>query len=99
MSSTFKRLIPSLNRILVKRSEPIKKTASGIILSKNDQPNTAEVTAVGPGQFDDKGSRLPLSVKVGDIVLLPDFNGTKVELTDGEFFLYRDTDILGVLQK
>ena len=99
MSQAFKRLVPSLNRILVRKAEPIKKTASGIILSKSDNPNTATVAAVGPGSFDDKGSRIPLSVQVGDTVLLPDFNGTKIELADGDFYLYRDTDILGVLHK
>ncbi len=99
MSSAFKRLAPSLNRILVRKAEPIKKTASGIILSKGDTTNTAEIVAVGPGAFDDKGGRLPLAVKVGDTVLLPEFSGTKVELSEGEFYLYRDTDILGVLQK
>ena len=99
MSNAFKKLIPNLNRILVKKAEPIKKTASGIILSKNDTANTAEIVAIWAGTFDDKGHRLPLSVKVGDTVLLPDFSGTKIELQDGDYFLYRDTDILGVLHK
>jgi chaperonin GroES len=99
MSQAFKKLIPSMNRILVRKAEAVKKTASGIILSKGDQPNTAEVLAVGPGSYDDRGQRLPLAVKVGDTVLLPDFSGTKVELADGEFYLYRDTDVLGVLHK
>lgn len=99
MSQTFKKLVPSLNRLLIKRADPIKKSASGIILSENKNPNIGEVLAVGPGHFDEKGNRLPLSFKVGDTVLLPDFQGTKVELSDGEFFLYRDTDILGVLHK
>jgi len=99
MSQAFKKLIPSMNRILVRKAEAVKKTASGIILSKSDQPNTAEVLAVGPGSYDDRGQRLPLAVKVGDTVLLPDFSGTKVELADGEFYLYRDTDVLGVLHK
>ena len=99
MSSVFKRLLPSLNRVLVKKAEPVKKTASGIILSKGENSSIAEVVATGPGQFDDKGSRVPLTVKVGDTVLLPDFSGTKVELSEGEFYLYRDTDLLGTLQK
>lgn len=99
MSQAFKRLLPSMNRILIKKSEPIKKTASGIILSKGDTINIGEVAAVGPGSFDDKGSRIPLAVKVGDTVLLPDYSGSKVELTDGEYYLYRDTDVLGVLEK
>ena len=98
MSSAFKRLIPTLNRILVKRPEPVKKTASGIILKTNSTPNVGEVTAVGPGSIDDSGRRVPLAVKVGDTVLLPEYGGQKVELLEGELHMYKDTDILGVLE-
>lgn len=99
MSQAFKKLLPSLNRILVKRPEPIQKTASGIILSKSSQPNIATVIAAGPGQFDEKGARIPMSIKVGDTVLLPDYSGTKVELAEGEYYLYRDSDVLGTLDE
>lgn len=98
MSHTFKKLIPTLNRILVKKAEPIEKTASGLILSQTQSDNTAKVIAVGEGNFDNEGNRIPLTVKVGDTVLLPDFGGQTVELSNGEFFLFRDSDVLGVLE-
>ena len=98
MSQAFKRLIPSLNRILVRKAEPITKTASGLILSQEENQNTAEVVAVGPGNFDEAGRRIPIGVNIGDTVLLPDFGGQTIELADGEFYLYRDTDVLGVLE-
>jgi chaperonin GroES len=37
-------------------------------------------------------------VKAGDRVLLPEFGGTKVEHESKEYFLYRDSDILGKLE-
>eukprot|EP00825_Cyclidium_porcatum_P039297 TRINITY_DN472_c0_g1_i4.p2 TRINITY_DN472_c0_g1~~TRINITY_DN472_c0_g1_i4.p2 ORF type:complete len:139 (+),score=37.49 TRINITY_DN472_c0_g1_i4:41-457(+) len=100
MASAFKKLLPTLNRILVKKFDIINKTKSGIILEKpQDTNHIAQVVAIGPGNISEQGKILPLSVKVGDTVLLPDFGGSKINLKDGEFFLYRDTEILGILRK
>lgn len=42
-----------------------------------------------------KGEHVPLSIKVGDEVLLPEYGGTKVELEENkEFHLFRESDIL-----
>jgi co-chaperonin GroES (HSP10) len=37
--SSFKRIIPLLNRIVVRKIEPQSKTNSGIILTKPDNQN------------------------------------------------------------
>ncbi|UYV61623.1 HSPE1 [Cordylochernes scorpioides] len=42
-----------------------------------------------------KGDIVPLSLKEGDKVLLPEFGGTKVEIEDKEYYLFKDSDILG----
>ena len=44
--------------------------------------------------------REPISVQVGDSVLLPDYGGQKVDLgdKDKELFLYSDQEILGVVE-
>ena len=38
-----------------------------------------------------------MSVKEGDKVLLPEYGGEKIKLNDEEFFLFRETELLGVL--
>ncbi len=55
----------------------------------------ATVIAVGPGNRNDKGEYNGVSVKPGDQVLLPEYGGTKVEIENKEYFLFRDSDILG----
>ncbi|CAG2068076.1 unnamed protein product, partial [Timema podura] len=46
-----------------------------------------------------KGEHVPLSVKVGDNVLLPEYGGTKVELESGtELHLFREADILAKVE-
>jgi chaperonin GroES len=54
---------------------------------------------LGPGNTNDKGNKLPIDLKIGNIVLLPEFGGQKVELKDGEYYLYRDNELLGVLEE
>lgn len=100
MASAFKKLLPSLNRILVKRFEQEARTASGIILQEAADKNViGEVVETGPGAFDNNGKIVPLTVKRGDFVLLPDYGGSKVKLQGVEYYIYRDSDILGVLHK
>ena len=54
----------------------------------------ATVVAVGLGSKGKGGEIQPVSVKVGDKVLL-ECGGTKVVLDDKDYFLFRDGDILG----
>ncbi len=80
-TTLFKRALPTLNRILVKKLEPQTKTASGIILQKANETNTfGTVVEVGPGLVDEHGKHIKVSVSVGDTVLLPEYSGTKLKL-------------------
>jgi chaperonin GroES len=80
MSATFKKIIPLFNRIVVRKVVPESKTKSGIILQKADGINHGVVLEVGPGSHDSNGKLVPMSLKVGDTVLLPEFGGTTVKL-------------------
>lgn len=55
----------------------------------------ATVVAIGSGSKGKGGEIQPVSVKVGDKVLLPDYRGTKVVLDDKDHLLFRNGDILG----
>jgi len=81
-----KRLIPTFNRILVEKIVPPAKTSAGILLpEKTSQLNSGKVVAVGPGSRDKSGNLIPLSVKEGDHVLLPEYGGSQIKL-DGTVF-------------
>lgn len=100
MSNAFKKLVPLFNRVLIKKVEVVNKSPGGIILQENDKSdNIGEVVETGPGNLDTNGKLVEVVVKRGDQVLLPDYGGQKVKLQTGEYWLYRDSDILGVLQK
>ncbi|KAK4404736.1 10 kDa chaperonin, mitochondrial-like [Sesamum indicum] len=93
-----KRLIPLFNRVLVEKITPPSKTTAGILLpEKTSKLNSGKVVAVGPGFHDREGKLVPVTVKEGDTVLLPEYGGTEVKLGEKEYHLYRDDDILGTL--
>jgi len=79
------------------------KTKSGILLPESSvqKMNEGEVVASGPGVINPhNGALVPNACQVGDKVLLPEYGGNEVKLTDGdksgeEYVLYRDSDILG----
>ncbi|XP_019437084.1 PREDICTED: 10 kDa chaperonin, mitochondrial-like [Lupinus angustifolius] len=93
-----KRLIPLFNRVLVEKIVPPSKTNAGILLpEKSTKLNSGKVIATGPGTHSKDGKVIPVSVKEGDTVLLPEYGGSEVKLGDKEYHLYRDDDILGTL--
>ena len=57
------------------------------------------MVAVGDGRKNMDGALVPMTVKVGDTVLLSEsYNGTEVTLDGKEYVLYREDDILAILK-
>ena len=91
---------PLHDRVIVKRVEAERTTASGIVIpdSAGEKPDQGEVLAVGPGQRDDNGKQIALDVKVGDRVLYGKYAGQAVKVDGQEVLVMREEDIMGVLQ-
>ena len=96
MSGALKKLIPLADRVLIRRVMPAMKTAGGIIIPESSvsKNNEGEVLAVGPGATTSKGDVIPVTVSVGDKVLLPEYGGLPVKLDGEEIFLFRNEEIL-----
>ena len=62
------KIRPLHDRVIVKRLEDERKTASGIVIpdSAAEKPDQGEILAVGNGKAGDDGKIRPLDVKVGD---------------------------------
>ncbi len=84
---------PLNDRVLVKRSDLEEKTAGGLFIpeSAKEKPSQAKVIAVG------SGTRVPLEVKEGDIVLFGKYVGTELKYEGEEYLVLREEDILAVL--
>ena len=90
---------PLHDRVIVKRVEAERTTASGIVLpdSAGEKPDQGEILAVGPGKRDDNGKQITLDVKVGDRVLFGKYAGQAVKVDGQEVMVMREEDIMGVL--
>ncbi|HSG22139.1 MAG: co-chaperone GroES [Betaproteobacteria bacterium] len=90
---------PLHDRVIVKRVEAERTTASGIVIpdSAGEKPDQGEVLAVGPGKRDDNGKQIALDVKVGDRVLFGKYAGQAVKVAGDEVLVMREEDIMGVV--
>jgi chaperonin GroES len=91
---------PLHDRIIVKRVEKVRQTASGIVIpdSAAEKPEQGEVLAVGPGKRLPDGTLLPMQVQVGDLVLFGKYGGQTVKLDDQEYLVLREEDVFGVIE-
>jgi len=89
-------LKPLADRVVVKPIERERVSKGGIVLpdTAKEKPQEGEVIAVGEGRMSDEGKRLPMDVKVGDIVIYAKYGGTEIKIDDEEFMILRESDIL-----
>jgi chaperonin GroES len=91
---------PLFDRVLIKRKEQSRTTASGLILPGADQDkiNQGVVVAVGTGIADDNGNKADLEVNNGDLVVFGKYAGNTINGDDGEeLLILKEKEILGVL--
>ena len=94
-------ITPLEDRVVVKPLEAETTTASGLVIpdTAKEKPQEGKVLAVGPGRFDDKGARIPVDVKVGDVVLYSKYGGTEVKYSGQEYLVLSARDVLAVIEK
>ena len=94
------KIRPLHDRVIVKRLDEEKKTASGIVIPDTaaEKPDQGEVLSVGKGKTNDEGNLVPLDVRVGDRVLFAKFSGQTVTLKGDELLVMREEDIMGVVE-
>ncbi|MDA8383243.1 MAG: co-chaperone GroES [Betaproteobacteria bacterium] len=95
------KIRPLHDRVIVKRLEEERKTASGIVIPDTaaEKPDQGEVVAVGNGKVLDDGKLRQLDLKVGDRVLFGKYSGQAVKVEGEELLVMREEDIMGVIEK
>ena len=94
------KIRPLHDRVIVKRMEEERKTASGIVIpdSAAEKPDQGEVMAVGKGRILEDGNLRPLDIKVGDRILFGKYSGQTVRVKGDELLVMREEDIMGVVE-
>ena len=99
-TATKVNIKPLEDRVVVQANEAETTTASGLVIpdTAKEKPQEGVVLAVGPGRFED-GNRLPLDVKVGDVVLYSKYGGTEVKYSGEEYLVLSSRDVLAIVEK
>jgi chaperonin GroES len=94
------KVMPLLDRVLIRRRPLEAKTAGGLFLPENTQKPSldVEVLAVGPGRMLDSGDFRPTTVKVGDWALAGIEAGTPVTVDGEELFILKEEELLAVVR-
>jgi chaperonin GroES len=94
------KIRPLHDRVIVKRLEEERKTASGIVIpdAAAEKPDQGLILSVGPGKRDENGKHVALDVKVGDRILFGKYAGQTVKVDGEELLVMREEDIMGVVE-
>jgi chaperonin GroES len=94
------KIRPLHDRVIVKRLEEERKTASGIVIPDTaaEKPDQGEVVSVGTGKIQDDGKVRALAVKAGDRILFGKYSGQTVKVDGEELLVMREEDIMGVIE-
>ena len=92
---------PLSNHVFIEAMEENKVTKAGIVLpdtAEKEKPIQGKVIAVGPGKVNEKGERIPMSVKVGDVVLFKKYGPDEIEIDDKKYLVGDEDDILAIIE-
>jgi chaperonin GroES len=92
-------MTPYGDYLLLKERAKAEKTKSGIIITNGIDGDYvyADVEATGPGLYTTTGTKIPMTVEAGDVVLLhTSMTGDqkRVKLEDTEYLLVRESEIV-----
>lgn len=99
------QVTPLSDRVLVEpltENERGTTTKSGIFIPDTVEKERAEqgtVVAVGPGKLNDKGDRMPMSVKAGDRVLFTKYGPDEIKVGEKEYFVLSESNILAIINQ
>src|SRR2546428_10819393 len=94
------KLKPLGSRVVIKARDREEGTKSGILIpdTAKEKPQEGRVLAVGPGDRDENGKRIPVELKEGDKVLFQKYAGTEFKLDGEELLILSEKDVLAIVE-
>ena len=92
---------PLHDRVIVRRIEEKKTTASGLIIpdSSAEKPSKGEVVAAGKGKMSAQGDLIPLDVKVGDKVMFGQYSGAEITVGEETLLVMSEDEIVAIIEE
>lgn len=93
-------LKPLNDRVIIEVGQEEEVTAGGLVLTSaaKEKPQTGEVIAVGDGHVLENGTRMTLSVKVGDTVMFEKYAGSEVKYEGKDYLIVHEKDIVAIVE-
>jgi len=94
------KLRPLGDRLVVTIQEEQETTPTGLMLPETakETPQRGEVIAVGNGRYNDDGDRIPMDVRVGDVVLYAKYGGSELKVDGMKLLILQESDVLAVIE-
>ncbi|KRK70354.1 hypothetical protein FD02_GL000418 [Lacticaseibacillus nasuensis JCM 17158] len=86
--------------MIVSVVEEQEETVGGIVLANNakQKPQTGKIVAVGAGARTPEGKVLPMSVKVGDVIMYDKYAGSEVKYQGEDYLVLHEKDIMAIAE-
>jgi chaperonin GroES len=90
---------PLHDRVVVRRLVEGEQKSGGIIIpdSAKEKPQRGEVIAAGHGKVREDGTRVPLDVKAGDLILFGKYASQEIKLDGEDYLIMREDEVLAVV--
>jgi len=90
---------PLHDRLIIRRHVEGEQASAGIIIpdSAKEKPQRGTVVAAGTGRLKRDGTRVPLDVKTGDVILFGKYTSQEVKLNGEEYLIMREDEVLAVI--
>src|SRR5579884_1389633 len=100
LSVASQQIVPLTDHIVIKFVPAEETLASGLVIpdTAKEKPQQGDVIAVGPGRVDEKGTRVPIDVNVGDRIIYAKYSGYDFKLDGNDLLILQEKDILAKLQ-
>jgi chaperonin GroES len=91
---------PLHDRLIVRPLDEGEQKIGGIIVpdTAKEKPQQGKVTAAGNGKYKEDGTRTPLDVKAGDLILFGKYSGQEIKLDGEEYLIMREDEVLAVIE-
>lgn len=92
------KITPLEDRVVILPTDEAETMRGGLYIpdTAKEKPTMGEVIAVGPGRME-KGSRVPVDLKVGDKVIYGKYSGTPFTVDAEEVIIIKASDVLAKL--
>jgi chaperonin GroES len=92
------KIQPLEDRVVILPADELESMRGGLYIpdTAKEKPTQGEVIAVGPGRFE-KGERIPVDLKVGDLVIYGKYSGTNYSFEGQEYVIIKASDVLAKL--